>query len=195
MIPSWVETSGEPVPRLPHRRRAFGLVAALSTLVVSTVACTALVIHLSWSWTARENVADIVAQLNAQIAGSVRRDIQGLVATTLSLQEAVRSIFARGALMTGEPDKRATLFLSLLRSQPGISWVSLGLPDGGFVGAQKKGEHGIDLVEVERGSAPMLHVDHYGEAKDDMLLRAREATATDYDARTEDWFRRAVEAG
>src|SRR5258708_31991204 len=101
---SMAEIAAEPVPRVPRWRGAFGLVAALSTLVVSTVACTALVIHLSWSWTARENVADIVAQLNAQIAGSVRRDIQGLVATTLSLQEAVRSIFARCALMTGEPD-------------------------------------------------------------------------------------------
>jgi len=193
MISSLVETRGEPVPRLPRRRRAFGLVAALSTLVVSTVACTALVIHLSWSWTARENVADIVAQLNAQIAGSVRRDIQGLVATTLSLQEAVRSIFARGALMTGEPDKRATLFLSLLRSQPGISWVSLGLPDGGFVGAQKQGERAIDLVAVERGAAPVLHVDHYDATADGVALRGRETAPSDYDARQEDWFHDAVE--
>ncbi len=193
MISSLVETFGEPVPRLPHRRRAFGLVAALSTLVVSTVACTALVIHLSWSWTARENVADIVAQLNAQIAGSVRRDIQGLVATTLSLQEAVRSIFARGALMTGEPDKRATLFLSLLRSQPGISWVSLGLPDGGFVGAQKQGEQAIDLVAIERGAAPVLHVDHYDATAGGTALRGRETAPSDYDSRQEEWFRDAVE--
>src|SRR5260221_881758 len=193
MIPSWVETSGEPVPRLPHRRRAFGLVAALSTLVVSTVACTALVIHLSWSWTARENVADIVAQLTAQIGGSVRRDIQGLVATTLALQEAVRSIFARGALMTGEPDKRATLFLSLLRSQPGISWVSLGLPDGGFVGAQKQGEQAIDLVAIERGAAPVLHVDHYDATAGGTALRGRETAPSDYDSRQEGWFRDAVE--
>src|SRR5260221_3255207 len=190
-----VKELAAPAEGAPRWRRAFGLVAALSALVVSTVAFTALIIHLSWSWTAQQNVADVVDQLNTQIAGSVRRELQGLVAATLSLQEAVRAIFAEGALMTTEPEKRAVLFRSLLRSQPGISWVSLGLPDGGFVGAQKQGEHGIDLVEVERGSAPMLHVDHYGEAKDDMLLRAREATATDYDARTEDWFRRAVEAG
>src|SRR5882724_11670122 len=122
---SIAEIAAEPVPRVARWRGAFGLVAALSTLVVSTVACTALVIHLSWSWTAQQNVADIVGQLNAQIAGSVWRDVEGLVATTLSLAEAVRSIFARGALMTGEPDRRATLFLSLLRSQPGLSWVSL----------------------------------------------------------------------
>src|SRR5258708_916517 len=84
----------------PWWRRLAGLRAALSTLVVSTVACTALVIHLSWSWTARENVAEIVGQLNAQIAGSVGHDVRGLVAATLSLQETVRSLFSEGAVMT-----------------------------------------------------------------------------------------------
>jgi adenylate cyclase len=175
-------------------RRAFGLRSALSTLVVSTVACTALVIHLSWSWTARQNVADVVGQLNTQIAGSVRREVHGLVATTLSLQETVRSIFAEGALMTTEPEKRAVLFLSLLRSQPGVSWVSLGLPDGGFVGAQKKGEHEVDLVDVDRRVAPMLRVDHYTVSAAGILLRSREEAPTEYDARSEEWFRRALEA-
>src|SRR5260370_21158497 len=167
-----VETTTAPAVRAPRWRRGFGLVAALSALVVSTVACTALIIHLSWSWTAQQNVADVVDQWNAQIAGSLRRELQGLVAAALSLQEAVRAIFAEGALMTTEPEKRAVLLLSLLRSQPGVSWVSLGLPDGGFVGAQKQGEHEIDLVEVERRGAPTLHVDHYGESEDGMMWRA-----------------------
>jgi len=179
--------------RVASWRRAFGLRTALSTLVVSTVACTALVIHLSWSWTARQNVAEIVGQLNAQIAGSVRREVQGLVAETLALQETVRSIFAHGALMTTEPEKRAVLLLSLLRWQPGVSWVSLGLPDGGFVGAQKQGEHEVDLVEVDRRATPVLHVDHYAAVSDGMALRTRETSPSDYDARTEEWFRRAVD--
>jgi adenylate cyclase len=183
------ETAGR---RKPHWRRAFGLRAALSALVVSTVACTALIIHVSWSWTAQQNVGDVVAQLNAQIAGSVQREVQGLVATTLALQETVRSIFAQGTLTTSDMDKRAILFLSLLRSQPGVSWVSLGLPDGSFVGAQKQGEQGVDLVEVERGAAPNLHVAHYRVSTEDVALRTREAAAIDYDARTEEWYRRAV---
>jgi adenylate cyclase len=193
-IPAPTESAAEPLPRMKRWRRAFGLVAALSTLVVSTVAGTALVIHLSWSWTAQENVADIVSQLNAQIAGSVRREVQGLVASTLSLQEAVRSIFARGALMTGEPERRATLFLSLLRAQPGISWLSLGLPDGGFVGAHKRGEHAVDLVEIDRTTTPPLRVDHYETMEDGIALRGSDRMTSDYDARQEPWFRDAASA-
>ncbi|MBI1779485.1 MAG: adenylate/guanylate cyclase domain-containing protein [Proteobacteria bacterium] len=187
-------TVGEPVAGSSRWRRAFSLRAALSALVVSTVACTALILHLSWSWTAEENVADVVGQLNTQIAGSVRREVQGLVSSTLALQEAVRSIFAEGALMAEEPEKRAVLFLSLLRSQPGLSWVSLGLPDGSFVGAQKQGESGLDLVEVDRRSTPMLDVSHYTQTVDGARLQAHAMQPSDYDARSEDWFRRAVEA-
>ncbi|MBV8664489.1 MAG: hypothetical protein JO107_15465, partial [Hyphomicrobiales bacterium] len=180
-------------------RRAFGLRTALSALVVSTVACTALVIHLSWSWTARENVADVVGQLNAQVSASVRRDVEGLVAATLSLQETMCAIAAQGLLAasdaTGdERQKRDVLLISLLRSQPAVSWVSLGLPDGGFVGAQRQGERGVDLVEVERGTAPMLRVDHYSATEGGMVLDARETMPTDYDSRREEWFQSAVAA-
>ena len=185
-----------PAPAAPPARwrRAFGLRTALSALVVSTVACTALVIHLSWSWTAQQNVADVVGQLNTQIAGSVRREVQGLVDATLSLQETVRSIVAQGGLMTSERDKREIILMSLLRSQPGVSWVSLGLPDGGFVGAQTQGEHEVDLVEVDRGAAPLLHVAHYAATADGLELRRREIVPTEYDARNEEWFRNAVDA-
>src|SRR6516164_1118994 len=119
-------------------RRVFGLRTALSTLVATTVAATAIIIHLSWSATAEQNVADVAGQLNDQIAASVRRELQAIVASTLSLQEAVRSIIERGGIMATEAERRDVFLVSLLRSAPGISWVSLGLTDGGFVGAQKQ---------------------------------------------------------
>ena len=190
-----------PIPALPHVRparwrRTLGLRLALAALVVATVDCTALVIHLTWAWTARENVADVVGQLDAQISGSVRREVQGVVAATLALQEVVRATFAAGVLMTSEREKRAALFLASLRAQAGISWVGLGLPDGGFVGAQKQGERGIDLVEVDRvAPMPELRVAHYAVRDGAMALREHETAASDYDARNEDWYRRAVAAG
>ena len=176
-------------------RRVFGLRTALSTLVATTVAATAIIIHLSWSAIAEQNVADVAGQLNDQIAASVRRELQAIVASTLSLQEAVRSIIERGGIMATEAERRDVFLVSLLRSAPGISWVSLGLTDGGFVGAQKQRANGIDLVEVERGSVPTLRVIHYRIAPGGIVLQSRDTEPIDYDARNEDWFRNAVEAG
>ena len=58
-----------PKPRAQHK---LGLRTALTGLVLLTVAVTAILIHLTWFYAARRNVADVVGQLNRQIVGSVR---------------------------------------------------------------------------------------------------------------------------
>ncbi|MGE5203429.1 MAG: hypothetical protein ACM3O6_15335, partial [Acidobacteriota bacterium] len=60
-----IEPAAEPKPG-----RKLGLRAALTALVLGTVAFTAVLIHASWSYTARENVTDVVGQLNRQIVDS-----------------------------------------------------------------------------------------------------------------------------
>ena len=55
-----------PKPRAQHK---LGLRTALTGLVLLTVAVTAILIHLTWFYAARRNVADVVGQLNRQIVG------------------------------------------------------------------------------------------------------------------------------
>ena len=48
-------------PRVPKRQpRKLGLRGALTAVVLGTVALTALLIHLFWSFAARHNVGDVV---------------------------------------------------------------------------------------------------------------------------------------
>ena len=49
---------------------------ALVGMLLLAVLSTALVIHLSWSWTARRNIETVVASLNAQTANAVRRELE-----------------------------------------------------------------------------------------------------------------------
>jgi hypothetical protein len=46
--------------------RKFGLRAAVAGLVLLTVALTAILIHATWFYTARQNVADVVGQPTAR---------------------------------------------------------------------------------------------------------------------------------
>src|SRR6185369_13906102 len=57
-------------------RRRFGLRVALTGLVIVTVVVTALLIHLTWSYTAQRNVRDVARQLNNQIIESVRHELR-----------------------------------------------------------------------------------------------------------------------
>ena len=68
-----------------------------------------------------------------------------------AMQEAVRSIFFQGTIKTTDEAKREFVFLALLPSQPSLSWISLGFPDGGFFGCRKASDTEIDMIEVKNG--------------------------------------------
>src|SRR5262250_1382231 len=178
------------------QRRMLGLRVALAALVSSTVALTALLIHLSWSFTARQNVADVVTQLNRQIVDSIHHEVRGVLDDAWSMQEAVRSVLFQGTIRTSDESKREFLFLSLLRSQPSLSWISLGFPNGNFFGAHKVSDEEIDMVEVKWDAAhasARRRIDYYAPDVGDIIFRNREIEDSTYDATKEAWYRRALE--
>src|SRR6266481_7089130 len=147
-----------------RRRRKLGLRVALTGLVMITVVVTALLIHLTWSYTARRNVRDVAGQLNNQIIESVRHELRQTLDNAWAVQRALQSIFVQQAIRPEDEAKREFVFLSLLTSQPSLSWVSFGFPNGSFFGAQKAGDNKINMVEVSWDAAHRtgsLRVDRY----------------------------------
>jgi hypothetical protein len=127
--------------------RKFGLHAVLAGLVLLRVTLTAILIHVIWFYTARQNVADVVGQLNRQIVGSLQHEARG---TAWSVQETDRSIFFQEAIKPTDEAKREFIFLALSRSHPTLSWMALGFPDGAFFGTLRAAGDEIDKVEVKR---------------------------------------------
>jgi adenylate cyclase len=179
----------------PRAHRKLGLRAALTGLVLLTVAATAILIHLTWFYAARRNVADVVGQLNRQIVGSVQHEVRATLNDAWSVQEAVRSIFFQEAIKPTDEAKREFIFLALLRSHPTVSWIAFGFPDGAFFGALKAADDEIDMIEVKRNSETGIRqqrVDTYTPQPGDVLFRGREFTPSDYDATAQAWYQRAV---
>jgi adenylate cyclase len=181
-------------------RRKLGLRVVLTGLVVVTVAITALLIHLTWSYTAQRNVRDVAGQLNAQIIESVRHELHATLNDAWSVQEALRSIFYQGAIQPEDEGKREFVFLALLQSQPSLSWVSFGFPNGSFFGAQKASDTEINMVEVSWDAAHKsanLRVDHYHpEAGGNTHFDKRDGPSPyKFDALEQDWYKRAVADG
>jgi adenylate cyclase len=191
-----VPPAAEPRPS-KHRsvRGKIGLRAVLTALVLMTVAITAVVIHLTWSYAARRNVAEVVGQLNRQIVGSVQHEIRATLNDAWSVQGAVRSIFFQEAIKPTDEAKREFIFLALLRSHPTLSWIAIGFPDGGFFGALRAADDEIDMVEVKRDPETGVRrqrVDTYAPQSGDVLFRGREITPSDFDATAQTWYKRAV---
>jgi adenylate cyclase len=198
--PRTLEHAADPpaVAQPPEARpaRKLGLRAALTGLVLLTVMVTAILIHLTWFYNARRNVADVVGQLNRQIVGSVQHEVRGTLNDAWSVQEAVQSIFFQEAIKPTDEAKREFIFLALLRSHPTLSWIALGFPDGAFFGALKAGDDEIDMVEVKRDPETGIRqqrVDTYTPQPGDVMFRGREITPSDYEATAQPWYQRAVE--
>ncbi len=172
-----------------------GLRWALTALVLSTVVLTALLIHLFWSVAARRNVGDVVGQLNRQIVESIHHELHGVLDDASSMEEAVRSIFFQGTIKVTDEGKREFVFLALLRSQPSLSWISLGFPDGGFFGSRKASDTEIDMIEVKwdpATGAARQRTDYYTPEIGDIMFNNREFEPSTYNATEQRWYRRAV---
>jgi adenylate cyclase len=182
-------------PAKPRHHRKLGLRTALTGLVLLAVAITAILIHLTWFYAARRNVADVVGQLNLQIVGSVQHEVRATLNDAWSVQQAVQSIFVQEAIKPTDEAKREFIFLALLRSHPTLSWIALGFPDGAFFGALKAADDEIDMVEVKKNPETGIRqqrVDTYTPQPGDVLFRGREITPSDYDATAQAWYQRAV---
>ena len=85
----------------------------------------------------------------------------------------------------------------MLRSQPSLSWISLGFPDGSFFGARKASDTEIDMIEVKWDPATATarqRTDYYTPEIGDIHFNNRELEASIYKATAQAWYRRAVAA-
>ena len=178
---------------MPRRRVA--LRTALTLFVMLSVLSTALLIHLSWSRTARDNVVEVARQLNSQIANSIGGKLGDIQRNAAATQEAVRSIFVQGAITPLDEGKREFIFLALLQAQPELSWVAFGWPTGEFFGAEKVSEDLVQMVEVVWN--PLLHqakrrTDRYIPEPGEPRFIDRTYEPTTYSVQDQKWYREAI---
>ena len=174
---------------MPGRGR-LAIGTALAGLMLLSVGSTAALIHVPWSRTARDNVTDVARRLNAEIVDSVGRELASVLNGTAALAEALRSILAQGTIGPEDEAKREFLFLSLLRSQPAVSRLSFGWPDGRYFGAEKVGYDHIRMIEVRDGR---LRIDGYEVLAGDVMFLERRFEPSGYAALDQPWFRAAVD--
>jgi adenylate cyclase len=187
------ETLPDAENRRPRWRPSLG--AVLSVTLLLSVLLTAALIHFSWQTVARANLKDLVGQLNDKIAGSIQQEVASVIANATAAQEAVRTIFFQNVITPQDEAKREFIFLALLQSQPSLSWISFGWPDGHFFGAEKLGNESILMVEVIWDAAhkqAQRRVDSYKIITGDIEFEQRSFTPSQFDASQQPWYSQAM---
>ena len=168
---------------------------ALTALVLTAVLVTALVVHVSWMWTASRNIETVVGSLNAQTANAVRQELETTFRAAEGATEIVRSILFQGAVNAGDEVKREFVFLSVLRSLPSVSWIGFGFPDGRFFGSHALDDGKIEMVEIGEplaSGARYLRRDRYRPIPGDIFFEERTKGETAYVSLGSKWYRAAM---
>lgn len=176
-----------------------GLKLVLTGLVLLTVLLTAVLVHVLWSYTARRNVEDVVGQLNQEIATTVKNELGGVRDQAVAAQLAVSTLFTSGVIELTEEGKRDNMLQSLLQSQPSLSWISIGVPDGQFFGARRVSDQELHLVIIDRWDPATksgdLRTYNFSTKGAQSEFESGEQAVTRYDIIGEDWYKRAVSDG
>ena len=169
---------------------------ALAGIVLLGVLTTALLIHLSWAHTARQNVSDVAGQLNGQIVDSIRGKLNDVLSNAQAAEESIRSIFFQEAITPEDESKREFVFLSILQSQPALSWISFGWPSGDFFGAEKTDEeiHMIEVTWDDITGRATRRLDRYQQEPGEPRFIERTKVRSTYLATVQPWYETAVKA-
>src|ERR1700743_25450 len=124
--------SAQPAQTTPRRLHRMAIGTALTLLLAGICILTALLVHESWQRTSTRNANDLVREINTRIADTVAGNLQQVLTNATASEAALRTIFFQSVIRITDEAKREFVFLSLLQSQPSISWVAFGWPDGNF---------------------------------------------------------------
>ncbi|WP_282119449.1 adenylate/guanylate cyclase domain-containing protein [Ruegeria atlantica] len=168
----------------------FSVGIAVSILVAVSIGVSTFIVHSLWWTTARDNSRMLAAEINGQIANTVRIEVGVTLRSAEAAWAAVRTIFVQNVIATRQADKREFVFLSQLQAQPNISWMFFGWPDGNFFASHRLGDGGLEMIEIDEGIRDrMLRKDRYIFIPGDIQFEERTFTETSYDPREHAWFK------
>src|SRR4051795_8266318 len=168
-----------------------GIRTAISALVLTSIAVSAVGVHLLW-WRTAQNVSQTLANtINDQIVSAVGDELQSVTTEARSSMLAVRTLLAEKVFEPRDARKREVVFRSQLLSQPTISWVAFGWPDGSFFAGHKAGDGVIEMLEITPDHK--LRTDRYEFVGNDLQLKNSHVEDTKYSVTDQEWFRTAIE--
>ena len=168
-----------------------GIRSAISALVLTSIVVSAVGVHLLWWRTAQQVSQTLANTINDQIVSAVGDELQSVTTEARSSMMAVRTLLAEKVFDPRDARKREVVFRSQLLSQPTISWVAFGWPDGSFFAGHKLGDGVIEMLEITPDRK--MRINRYEFVGNDLQLKNSRVEDTKYSVTDQEWFRVAIE--
>ena len=170
-----------------------GIRSAISALVLTSIVVSAVGVHLLWWRTAQQVSQTLADTINDQIVSAVGDELQSVTTEARSSHDRrCARCWPKRCSMPRDASKREFVFRSQLLSQPTISWVAFGWPDGSFFAGHKLGDGVIEMLEITprpqacESTATNSSATIFGS-------RHSRVEDTNYSVTDQEWFRVAIE--
>ncbi|MFM7425338.1 MAG: cache domain-containing protein [Elainella sp.] len=114
-----------------------GLKVSLVGAMIATIGATAAIVYIPWAMTSRRNVNALMSQVNQEIVGATRQEVERLFLSAQSAQQLTQSSFKQQIVALDDLKQQEAFFLSALAANPDFTWIQLGFANGDFIGAQR----------------------------------------------------------
>ncbi|MEZ5820507.1 MAG: adenylate/guanylate cyclase domain-containing protein [Bradyrhizobium sp.] len=163
-----------------------GVRSAISALVLTSIAVSAIMVHLLWWRTANRVSQTLADTINDQIVSAVGDQLQSITTEARSASIAVRALLTEKVLDIGDAKRRKFVFLSQLQAQPTISWVAFGWPNNSFFAVHKLGDDAVETLEI--GADRKLRIEQYAFDEGEFKLRNSRVEDTKYLVTEQEWY-------
>jgi adenylate cyclase len=171
-------------------RKRLSLGTASSIGVALVIAATAAMVHVPWQLTARANVAELNSRLNAVVIHSIADKVNAVLDDAVAVRRSVASALG-GTMVVGTNDAQpSVLFLTILRSQPNVSSIEFGRPNGQSFKVERNTERSIRLEETRvesDGLVQQTDIYHFDE-NGDLAFDRSTSRSSDYRVTEQLWY-------
>src|SRR5262245_25822047 len=183
--------------RVGGRGTRVGLRFSLLAYSLFIMLLTAAVVHLPWSYTSSENIADLARQINGEIVKGLSDETDEIFRSAEAAQQALRDIVREGLVDLDDKAAREHLFFAFLQANPHFSWVSFGKPNGDLLGVQRR-SGGLFRAEASRydpqTKQATRQIDYFIDTGDTQRYYETKTETNDYYAPDRDWYKQALAA-
>jgi len=118
--------------------RGLSLKTKLTGVMLLTISAIAAIVHFPWAITSRQNVNDMVSQLNEELIRGTQNEVSNLFGDILASQQLIKSSLDNKIIELNEPNKQGIFYLNMLLANENFTWVQFGFANGDYVGAQRR---------------------------------------------------------
>jgi len=175
------------------RNLRFSLTFGITGAIVFSSLVSALFMHTAWRLFVVNSATDLSTRINEEIFNAVRNEVSSVFRDVIRIQRTIYNIFDNELVNSDNEEEIKSLYINTMTSNTEFSWISLGLPDGGFLGVQRAGNdtlrwHASEYDDAAESASRIIETYQYEQGGRSVALQGIETLVNEYYSPTRPWF-------